>query len=102
MQKLEAIMPVFFLAEIKEITDDNLYGQYIEKARPIIERYGGEYILRSEQLKPISGDWDLKRIILIRFASIDKLHGCFQSDEYRKIAHLRENSTVSKAIVIEE
>ena len=94
-------MPVFFLAEIKEITNDNLYRQYIDKAKPVIEQYGGEYIFRSEQLKPISGNWDLKRIILIRFDSIDKLNRCFQSDEYKKIAHLRENSTVSKAIVIE-
>jgi uncharacterized protein (DUF1330 family) len=93
-------MPVFFLAEIEKITDDNLYRRYIEKAAPIIKQYGGEYIFRSEQLKPISGDWDLKRIVLIRFESIEKLQECFQSNEYKKIAHLREDATVSKAIVI--
>ena len=95
-------MSVFFLAEIKNITDNNLYREYIEKTASIIEKHGGEYILRSEQLIPISGDWDLKRIILIRFADKEKLRECFQSDEYKEIAHLRENSTVSKAIMIEE
>jgi uncharacterized protein (DUF1330 family) len=95
-------MSLFFLVEVKEITDDVLYRQYIESATPIIQKYGGEYIVRSEQLHPLSGDWDIIRILLIRFDSMDKLQQCFQSDEYKKIAHLRENSIVSKAIVIRE
>ena len=95
-------MSVFFLAEIKTIIDDNLYSEYIEKAAPIIKKHGGEYIFRSEQLNPISGDWDLNRIILIRFVSKEKLLECFQSNEYKGLAHLREKSTVSKALIIEE
>ena len=95
-------MSVFFLAEIKTITDNNSYKEYIEKTAPIIKKHGGEYILRSEQLIPISGDWDLKRIILIRFDNKEKLRECFQSDEYKEIAHLREDSTVSKALMIED
>jgi len=95
-------MPIFFLAEIQSVLDATMYSEYIEKAAPIIKKYGGEYIFRSNQLSPISGEWDLKRMILIKFASKDKIMQCFQSDEYRKIAHLRENSTISKAILIEE
>lgn len=95
-------MSVFFMAEIESITDEDLYREYIEKTMPIIKKYGGEYVLRSQCLNPISGDWNVKRIILIRFASKDKIQECFQSSEYKEIAHLRENSTISKAIVIEE
>ncbi len=95
-------MSVFFLAEIKEILDDDMYSKYKEKAGPIIKKLGGEYVIRSEQVFPISGDWDVKRIILIRFANKEKVRECFQSNEYKEIAHLRENSTVSKAIIIEK
>ena len=95
-------MSVFFLAAIESITDEKMYNEYIEKTMPIIKKYGGEYVLRSQSLNPISGDWNVKRIILIRFASNDKIQECFQSNEYKEIAHLRESSTVSKAIVIEE
>jgi len=95
-------MSVFFMAEIESITDEKLYGEYIEKTTPIIRKYGGEYVLRSQCLNPISGDWNIERIILIRFASMDRIRECFQSNEYEEIAHLRESSTVSKAIVIEE
>lgn len=95
-------MAVFFLGEIKKITDEATYREYIEKAGPIIKQYGGEYIVRSNQLHPLSGDWDLQRIILIRFNSPDQIQKCFQSDEYKKIAPLREHSTLSRAMIIEE
>ena len=95
-------MSVFFLAEIQKIFDDRMYNEYVQRAEPIVKKYGGKYIFRSEQFNPISGDWDLRRIILIRFASKEKVRECFQSKEYKEIAHLRENSTASKGVVIEE
>lgn len=95
-------MPIFFLAEIESVQDTAMYDEYIGKATPIIKKYGGEYVFRSNHLNPMSGKWDLKRMILIKFPCKDKVMQCFQSDEYRRIAHLRENSTISKAIIIEE
>ena len=40
-------MSVFFLAGITKILDDKMYKEYIEKASPIIKKYGGEYIFKS-------------------------------------------------------
>lgn len=94
-------MSVFFLAKIEKVTNERMYREYTEKASAIISNFGGEYILRSERILPISGDWQLKRVVLIRFDNKEKIQECFQSDEYKKIAHLRENSTVSKALIIE-
>lgn len=95
-------MAVFFLVQIETISDDDMYREYIEKVTPIIKKYGGEYILRSEKVTILTGDWNLKRILLIRFESKEKIQECLQSPEYKKIAHLRENSTTSKAIIIQE
>ena len=94
-------MPTFFLAEIESIQDAEMYNEYIEKAAPIVKKYGGEYLFKSNHLTPISGEWNLKRMILIRFPDKGRILQCFQSDEYRQVAHLRENSTISKGIIIE-
>jgi len=95
-------MSAFFLIEITTISDDESYGIYIEKVASIINKYVGEYIFKSKQLTPASGEWDTKRIILIRFENKNMLRKVFQSEEYKKIAHLREQSTESKAIIIED
>ena len=95
-------MSVFFLVQIETISNDDMYREYIDKVTPIINKYGGEYILRSEKIIILAGDWNLKRVLLIRFAGKEKIQECLQSSEYQEIAHLRENSTTSKAIIIEE
>ena len=96
------IMSVFFLVQIETISDEGMYREYIGKVIPIITKYGGEYVLRSEKITIMTGNWNLKRILLIRFASKEKIQECLQSGECKEIAHLREISTTSKAIIIEE
>lgn len=58
---------------LKNSIQFGLYLDYIERAKPIILRHGGEYVVRSDKLSPVSGKWEAKRIILIRFASKRKL-----------------------------
>ena len=94
-------MSVYFLAEIEKINDDKMYREYIKKAKPIIDSFGGKYIFKSERLNPLAGNWNVMRIILIEFENINKLKDCFQSEEYQKVKHLRENSVLSKGIIIE-
>ena len=94
-------MPVFFLAEI-EVLDQEKYNAYIEKAPHIIRQYGGEYIFRSDHIVPVSGNWAPNRLILIRFNSKADIQRCFGSKEYLRIKHLREQSTKSRSVIIDQ
>jgi uncharacterized protein (DUF1330 family) len=93
-------MPVYLIVEIA-VKDRDLYSQYVEKVPALIEKHGGRYLARGEKVKPLMGDWNPERIILIEFDSIEQIHGCFHSKEYLEIAPLREQSTVSKSIIVE-
>ena len=94
-------MPVFFLAEI-EVLDLEKYHEYIERASHIVQQYGGEYVFRSENIIPVSGNWPPRRLVLIRFHSKTDIRMCFGSKEYLKIKHLREQSTKSRSVIIDE
>nr|WP_319491352.1 DUF1330 domain-containing protein [uncultured Desulfobacter sp.] len=94
-------MSVYFLAQISEITNKEMYLSYIQQASPIIQKYGGEYIFKSDKSTPISGSCDITRAVLIKFENAEILKKCFTSEEYCRIKHLRENSIISKAMVIE-
>jgi uncharacterized protein (DUF1330 family) len=93
-------MSAYVLIEIT-INDRDMYLQYIEKAKPIVERHGGEYIIRGGEITPLFGDWNPERIIVIRFPSRDKVSECFGSDEYLRVAGLRENSTITRSIILD-
>ena len=94
-------MPSFLLAEI-DVTDPEMYREYVRKASPIVRDHGGEYILRSDSIAPLTGDWTPRRLVLIRFDSRADMQACFSSQEYRQIKHLREQSTTSRSVVIEQ
>lgn len=95
---------IYFAVTIKieEERGRGEYGEYICQVKPIVERYGGRYIIRSEQITPLHTDWQPDRFVLIEFPTRDALNQCFDSEEYRKIAGKRINSVNSQAIIIEE
>lgn len=97
-------MPAYFIVSI-QITDPEkrpVYDEYIEKVKPIVESYGGEYLARSENISVFTGDWEPDRVIIIRFETREKLEICFASEKYQKIAGLRVQSVLTNAIIVED
>jgi len=84
-----------------EITNNEMYSEYVEKVPEIISRYGGRYLVRGGKVTSLTGNWNPEKIILIEFETIEHLQRCFESAEYLEIAPLREQSTNSKAIILE-
>lgn len=77
------------------------YDYYIEKVRPIVESYGGEYLIRTEKVECLSEKRVPQRVILIKFPTKAKLEECFACQEYRAIMSKRVNSVDARAIIVE-
>ena len=84
------------------VKDQALYDQYLEQIPPVIRKYKGHYVLRSSKLTPNSGDWKPDRIILMEFDTLHELRACFRSPEYTALGPLREQSTITRSVVIED
>ena len=97
-------MACFFIVDtyIDEAKGRGSYDDYIEKVKPIVESYGGEYLARSEKVTALSPLRKPNRVIIIRFPSRKKLEECFASDEYRQIMHERIDSVDARALIVEE
>ena len=78
------------------------YDDYVEKVKPIVENYGGEYLARTESVTALSPFRKPDRVIIIRFPSREKLDACFASDEYRQIMHERIDSVDARALIVED
>ncbi|MFC1658672.1 DUF1330 domain-containing protein [Candidatus Omnitrophota bacterium] len=96
----EKKVPVYMIIEI-EILDQATYNEYSEKARPIVEKYNGRYLARGGKVTALSGEWKPNRIVLVEFPSAADLKRCFDSQEYKEIASLRERSAIGKSIMVE-
>lgn len=84
------------------ILNHELYARYVEKVPEVIKKYGGKYLVRGGNIVSLFGNWKPERIVLIEFETMEQLKNCFDSPEYLKIAPFRENSTITKSIVVDE
>lgn len=97
---------------ILELTvhDEQTYEQYRQEVKPIIERYGGKYVVRAgkkfvsdnptSRLLSTSGGWSPDRIIVLHFDSAEQLQSFFDAPEYTDIVHLRTSSSSMKSILV--
>lgn len=77
------------------------YDEYIRLVKPIVEKYGGKYLVRTENITALSDKRTPNRAIVIKFDSREQLDKCFSSDEYKAIMSKRTNSVDSRAIIAE-
>lgn len=94
-------MSLFFVISTTKILDESRYNEYDKRTRPILESYGGDYILQSDDIIA-SKDWEAEKNVIIRFDSKEKMDECFQSPEYQEIVTLREGSIESRLVMVEQ
>ena len=92
-------MPVYMIIEIK-VMNHELYTRYVEEVPEIVKKYGGRYLVRGGDVIPMFGNWNPERIVIIEFETEEQLRNCFNSVEYLKIAPFRENSTITKSVIV--
>lgn len=78
-----------------------MYDDYIQRVKQIVESFGGEYIIRSEKITPLSSKRTPQRVIIIKFPSREQLEKCFASEEYKCIMDKRAGSVDARALIVE-
>ena len=77
------------------------YDDYIRKVKPIVESFGGEYLVRTENISSLHPKRNPQRVIVIRFPSRQALDDCFGSEAYLKIMQERTDSVDARGIIVE-
>ena len=84
------------------LNDPNLYEQYKLKARPLIEKFGGEYLARGGRMTLRETDlWSPSRLVLVRFPDVETANRCFDSAEYQEILSISKRSARRTAVIVE-
>ncbi len=84
-----------------EIHDRDRYAEYMEKVRPIVEKYGGTYLARGGAHEVLEGDWHPTRLVLFEFPDMDAARRLFASDEYAPLKALRQSCATAHMAIVE-
>jgi uncharacterized protein (DUF1330 family) len=84
-----------------DVTNPEDYNEYITKVKPIVERFGGEYIVRGGTNQVVEGNWQYSRTIVLKFPSYEKALEWYNSEEYQPIKQIRLDNAISNGIIIQ-
>ena len=94
-------MTAYVIADTK-VLDPEGYEEYKAAARPIVERFGGEYLARGGELRVEDDDlWSPHRLVVIAFPDLSAATTFLDSDEYAPIKQLRHRYAESTLTVVD-
>ena len=92
----------FFLLVDVDIHNIEEYKKYLEKVKPMVEKFGGKYLIKGGKIDAKETDlWKPKRIVLVKFPNKSSALRLYNSEEYRALKHLRLNNASSNILFIE-
>ena len=84
-----------------EITDPEKFQKYRELVSPLIEAYGGKYLVRGGKKEVLEGDWKPNRLVVLEFDSEADAMKFWNSDDYKPVKQLRLESANSNIVMVE-
>lgn len=91
-----------YLVVDTDLTNPEVYEEYKLKARPIAEKYGGEYLARGGKMNLKETQlWSPKRMVLVKFPSFEQAEAFYDSAEYQAVLPISVKSAVRTVVILE-
>lgn len=91
-----------YLVVDTDLTKPEVYEEYKTKARPIAEKFGGEYLARGGKMSIKESDlWSPKRMVLVKFPSFEQAENFYNSAEYQAVLPISLKSAKRTVLIVD-
>jgi uncharacterized protein (DUF1330 family) len=90
----------YWIAKYKKINNQEALAKYAEKAKNIIESFGGKALVRGGKYITFEGD-NFIRTVIWEFENINIATKCHESKDYQEAWSLAKNTTTRDLMIIE-
>lgn len=94
-------MPAYVIAQF-DVTDCVGFDAYREAAPPIVEAYGGRFLVSGGDITSVEGRIERRRMIVLEFPDKITAEHFYNSPAYQEIMPLRRNNTVGTLSIVED
>ena len=92
----------YYLLVDVDIHNIDEYNKYLDKVKPMVEKFGGKYLIKGGEIDAKETDlWKPTRIVLVQFPNKISALNWYNSEEYRPLKNLRLNNATSNILFIE-
>ena len=93
-------MSAYVITDV-EVTDAELYGQFMERVTSTIESHGGRFVARGGGIEVVLGTWAPSRLAILEFDDLSQVHAWLNSPEYTSLDDIRSRSSNINMVVVE-
>ena len=94
-------MTAYLIVDTK-INDEVAYEEYKIRAKPIVESYGGEYLVRGGNTTVSESElWTPTRLVVVRFPSREKAENFLSCDEYAPVKAIRNKHAQTTMTIVD-
>ena len=92
----------YYLLVDVDIHNIDEYKKYLDKVKPMVEKYGGKYLIKGGEIDAKETDlWKPTRIVLVQFPNKTSALNWYNSEEYKPLKKIRLNNATSNILFIE-
>ena len=93
-------MPAYVIFDI-HIDDADAYAPYRGPAGAAVEAHGGRYLARGGATDVLEGEWDVDRLVIVEFPSMEQARAWYDSPEYQEVAPIRQAASRGRGVIVE-
>ena len=83
------------------VTNAEQYEAYKKLSSLAMQAHGAEVCVRGGTAQVLEGDWQPERVVVLKFASVEKARAFYDSVEYARARQARAGAAVMRMIVVE-
>ncbi len=84
-----------------QVTNAEQYEVYKKLSSLAMRAHGAEVCVRGGTAQVLEGDWQPERVVVLKFASVEKARAFHDSAEYSRARQARATAAVMRMIVVE-
>jgi uncharacterized protein (DUF1330 family) len=92
--------PAYYIAEF-EVTDAVAIQPYRENVEATLKPYGGRFIVRGGNTLSLEGNAPVRRMVIIKFESVEKAKAWYNSPAYTELRKIRLKSANADVYIID-
>ena len=93
-------MAVYSISDIT-VKAPEAYKEYMDRAAPLVEQFGGRYLVRGGKVTPGEGGWQPNRVVILEFPDEESMMAFRTSPEYAPVGEIRHTAADTKSFRVE-
>jgi uncharacterized protein (DUF1330 family) len=93
-------MTAYMIMDI-DVLDPPQYETYKQEVPRLVEKHGGEYLVRGGEFEVIEGEWNPVRLVIFRFPDRQAIQALFADPQYQPLKLLRHKVSISSIVAVD-